>query len=227
MSRIPLCFSRRHPAFISLPLLLLWLVTASTASAHPHGWVDYTVRVLFDSQGRVSALQQRWKLDPMYSLTLMEEMKQDGGAGQQQQQLDALGSQIVKNIGKQHYLSHVYRNGKELELGQVTEYTALLSGQRVEFMFVLPLATPQKPGGDRLSWKIYDPTYFIEFLYDNEIDQPLTMSGAPEGCTTHIVHFKPDPKLVAKAAAIDVTGQAPDGMGKLFADTGKLKCPAD
>ncbi|TBW53320.1 DUF1007 family protein [Marinobacter halodurans] len=214
---------QRYPGILSLPSLILWLA-ASTAQAHPHGWVDYTVRVLFNDQSQVTALQQRWKMDPMYSLTLTEDLNKDGGS--QQQQLDALGGDIVRNIAREHYLTHVYRGGKELDFGKVTEYTTMLSGQRVEFMFVLPLATPQAPEGNDLIWKVYDPTYFIEFLYDNEIDEPLTLSHAPPGCMASIVHFKPDPRLVAKAAAIDVTGQAPDGMGKMFADTGKLQCPA-
>ncbi|WP_165856637.1 DUF1007 family protein [Marinobacter sp. JSM 1782161] len=206
-------------------LLPLWLL-APSAQAHPHGWVDYTVRVLFDDAGRVTALQQRWTLDPMYSLTLMEELSREGDARSQQQKLDGLGGEIIGNIAKQHYLTHVYRGDQALDLGTVTQYTTFLDGQRIEFRFVLPLAEPQDPDGDALSWKVYDPTYFIEFLYDNEIDQPLTLGNAPAGCTADIVHFNPDPKLVAEAAAIDVTGQAPDGFGKMFADTGKLTCPA-
>lgn len=105
----------RHVAIGLLALGMLMM--APLASAHPHGWVDYTVRVLFDDQGRMTALEQHWKMDPFYSLTLTEELARVKDGGSMQQRLDTLGHEIVTNLAREHYLTHVYRGEKELELG--------------------------------------------------------------------------------------------------------------
>ncbi len=213
---------RRLAALLLAPM---FLAASPVTQAHPHGWVDYTIRVLFNDRGQVTALEQHWKLDPFYSLTLSEELSRAEGDESMQQRLDALGDEIINNMALEHYLSHVYLDGKELEFGQVTEYTTRMSDQRIELFFVLPLATPQSPNDGKLSWKIYDATYYIEFLYDDKTDKPITLSNAPEGCTANVIHYDPDPKMVAKASAIDINDQAPDGMGQVFADTGNLSCP--
>lgn len=100
----------------------------------------------------------------------------------------------------------------------------MMSDQRVEFFFILPLARPQAPAGNSLRWQIYDDTYFIEFLYDDKTESPLTLVDAPKGCSTSVQHADPDPKKVAAASAIDMTGNAPAGLGRYFADTGVLEC---
>ncbi len=39
-----------------------------------------------------------------------------------------------------------------------------------------------------------------------------------------MIHADPDPAVVADVSAIDVTGETPEGIGRLFADTGVIKC---
>ncbi|SPJ34304.1 hypothetical protein KSP9073_02338 [Kushneria phyllosphaerae] len=200
----------------------MWLGTTS-AMAHPHGWIDYRVTVMVDDQQRVTALEQSWKMDPFQSLTMVEGLEGVTGGESMAQRLDALGHEIAANLATQHYLTHVYDGEQELALGHIEDYTTRLNDNRVEFSFIVTLAEPQ-PLSDALHWQVYDGTYFIEFLYDDQTEQPIELVNAPSQCHGEVVHADPDPAVVAGVSAIDVTGDAPDGIGKLFSDTGVIKC---
>lgn len=202
---------------------MLWM--APQVMAHPHGWVDYRVTAMVDDQQRVTALEQSWKMDPFQSLTMVEGLEGVEGNTSMAQRLDALGHEIAANLATQHYLTHVYNGDEELALGGIEDYTTRLDDDRVEFSFVLTLAEPQ-PLSDSLRWQVYDGTYFIEFLYDDRVEHPIELVNAPSQCHADIVHADPNPAVVARVSAIDVTGDAPDGIGRLFSDTGVIKCQA-
>ncbi|MCX2524743.1 DUF1007 family protein [Larsenimonas rhizosphaerae] len=202
-----------------LPVLM-----PATAQAHPHGWVDYQVTVEFDDHQRATALKQVWVLDPMYSLTLLEELSREEHITMGQA-MDKLGSDITANLERQHYLTHVYQGGRELAVGPITAYATTLRGKRVQYTFTLPLKTPVKADHQPLRWKVYDDTYYIEFLYDKKAKAPITLTNPPEGCSTTIAHATAAPGLVEELSAIDINGEAPAGIGERLADTGILECP--
>ena len=200
----------------------MWL-GATSAMAHPHGWIDYRVTVMVDDQQRVTALEQSWKMDPFQSLTMVEGLEGVEGDESMAQRLDALGHEIAVNLGTQHYLTHVYDGEQEIPLRGIEDYTTRLNDNRVEFSFIVTLAEPQ-PLSDALRWKVYDDTYFIEFLYDDQTERPIELVNAPSQCHGEVIHADPDPAVVAGVSAIDVTGETPEGIGRLFADTGVIKC---
>ena len=199
------------------------LLGATSAMAHPHGWIDYRVTVMVDDQQRVTALEQSWKMDPFQSLTMVEGLEGVAGDESMAQRLDALGHEIAVNLATQHYLTHVYEGEQELPLKGIEDYTTRLNDNRVEFSFIVTLAEPQ-PLSDALRWKVFDDTYFIEFLYDDQTERPIELVNAPSQCHGEVIHADPDPAVVADVSAIDVTGETPEGIGRLFADTGVIKC---
>ncbi|GHC29477.1 membrane protein [Kushneria pakistanensis] len=202
--------------------LVMSLVTLPVM-AHPHGWIDYRVAVLMDDHQQVTALEQSWKVDPFQSLTMVEGLEGVTGEESMAQRLDALGQEIAANLATQHYLTHVYDGDQPLALGKIVDYTTRLDDNRVEFSFVVTLAEPQ-PLSESLRWQIFDDTYFIEFLYDDQTERPIELVNAPSQCRGEVVHADPDPAVVASVSAIDVTGETPEGIGRLFSDTGVIKC---
>lgn len=221
MKVLPRFTLRRWPLLTTL----LMLSVAPQALAHPHGWVDYRVSVLVDDQQRARALKQTWKIDPFQSLTMVEGLESVEGDETMEQRLDALGHEIAANLANEHYLTHVYHDGQELALGRIEDYTTQLDDDRVAFSFIVTLSEPQPLTGE-LRWQVYDSTYFIEFLYDDQTAQPITLINAPESCHAEVHHADPDLVKVAQASSIDVDGEAPEGMGRFFTDTGVMTCPA-
>ncbi|MDH4574511.1 DUF1007 family protein [Salinicola acroporae] len=209
------------------------LLGASPAAlAHPHGWVDMSVEGVFDDQGNLTALRQRWRMDPFYSQVVMEEMATVKDGTSMAQRLDALGLEIRNNLATQHNLTNITLDGQPVAQGDVTDTNTDYRDDRLVYEFVLPLSTPQRLAGHTLSYRIFDPTYYIEMVHEANEDgsQPLpdalTLDHPPAGCTTRIVKATPDPQKVMEAAMLDKGENGEPNLGRFFAETGEITCPA-
>ena len=196
------------------------------AYAHPHGWIDLSVRVITDDKGVVSGLHQTWRMDPFYSLVVFEELQQVENASLEEG-LDQLGKEIRDNLATEHYLTEISINGEPQALGEVSEYTALERDGRLTFMFILPLETPQPLTDGMLSYQVFDPTYYIEVVHEEEDGQPrddaLILHGKPT-CELAILPADPDPDVVMQAALLDKDESGEPGLGRYFAETGQVDC---
>ncbi|WP_104204321.1 DUF1007 family protein [Billgrantia saliphila] len=205
---------------------LWWLaLLPGVLQAHPHAWIDFSVRLIVDDQGRLEALHQAWRMDPFYSLILLEELSQaEGGleAG-----LDQLGAEILANLEPQGYFTEARLGDQLLNLGEVSEYTVMERGGRVEFVFLLPLDTPQPLRQRTLEYRIFDPSYYLEMVHEAEGDTPRDDALRVNGelaCTTRIEPADPDPERVMAASMLDVNDEAEPGLGRHFAETGVVTC---
>ena len=202
------------------------LLASPLAMAHPHGWIDMSVRVITNDDGAVTGLHQTWRMDPFYSLVVMEELQQVPGTSLEQG-LDQLGSEIRNNLTPQHYFTEVRIGDEPQAFGEVTEYTALARDGRLMFMFILPLTSPQPLSGQVLEYQVFDPTYYIEMVHEEEGDEPspqaLILNGEPD-CTLSVLPADPDPEKVLQASLLDVDEEGEPGLGRHFAETGRVDC---
>lgn len=212
--------------FLGLAAGMVSLTISTSVSAHPHGWIDLSVRVITNDEGVVSGLHQTWRMDPFYSLVVFEELQQVEAASLDEG-LDQLGKEIRDNLSGYDYLTEVSINGERQALGEVSEYTALERDGRLTFMFILPLETPQSLVGNHLSYQVFDSTYYLEVVHEAENNQPLenalVLNGEPV-CELNISPADPDPELVMQAAMLDMDEQAEPGLGRHFAETGSVDC---
>nr|WP_244511260.1 DUF1007 family protein [Halomonas arcis] len=194
---------------------------------HPHGWIDISVRILTDDEGRVTGLHQTWRMDPFYSLVVFEELQRVEGttldAG-----LDQLGSEIRDNLSQQNYFTEVRVDGERQPLGEVSEYTAMQRDGRLTFIFILPLSAAPSLSGNTLEYQVYDPTYYLEVVHEAEDDQPrddaLVLRDMP-ACVLTVLPADPDPERVIAASRLDVDESGEPGLGRFFAETGQVVCP--
>lgn len=139
--------------------------------AHPHGWIDLSMRVITNEAGEATGVHQTWRMDPFYSLVVFEELQQVPGASLEEG-LDQLGSDIRNNLVPQHYFTELRINRQRQAFGEVTEYTAMERDGRLTFMFILPLESPQPLQGNVLEYQVFDPTYYIEVVHEADNDGP-------------------------------------------------------
>lgn len=207
-------------------LLALGLSLAAPVQAHPHGWIDLRMRLVFDDDGRLEALHQSWRMDPFYSLVVLEELGQAAGEGGLEAGLDQLGVEIRDNLAPQGYFTELRLDDEKVALGEVDEYTVMERDGRVEFVFLLPLAEPLALGGETLRYQVFDPSYYIEVVHEEEDGEPLDDALVVSGreCVTGVIPPDPDPERVMEAAMLDVTDEAEPGLGRHFAETGEVTC---
>ncbi|MFB9146028.1 DUF1007 family protein [Halomonas alkalicola] len=216
---------RRH--FRLAAVALLCFAMSGLAHAHPHGWIDLRMRLVVDDEGRLTGLHQSWRMDPFYSLVVLEELGQAGGDDGLEAALDQLGSEIRDNLVPYGYYTELYAGDQKQAFDAVNDYTVLERGGRVEFIFLLPLAEPQPLAGQTLRYQVFDPTYYIEMVHEEEERVPAEdalLVGGELACETLIHQPSPDPELVMRAAMLDVTDEAEPGLGRHFAETGEVTC---
>lgn len=194
--------------------------------AHPHGWIDLSMRVITNEAGEATGVHQTWRMDPFYSLVVFEELQQVPGASLEEG-LDQLGSDIRNNLVPQHYFTELRINRQRQAFGEVTEYTAMERDGRLTFMFILPLESPQPLQGNVLEYQVFDPTYYLEVVHEADNDGPskgaLVLNGEPT-CELSIIEADPDPEMVLQAALLDVDEEGEPGLGRHFAETGRVDC---
>ncbi|MFP8965061.1 DUF1007 family protein [Pokkaliibacter sp. CJK22405] len=225
--------------WLKLSLLAAVSVFSSQVLAHPHGWVDMTVTGIFDQDGKLSALKERWRMDPMFSQVMLEGIPAGNKDEPIEQKLDVLGSKIRDNLASKNNLTHVLLSDTDnssqtpasLALDDVQDYDTEYRQERLIFSFIVPLKTPVSLAGKTLRYHIYDSTYYIEMLHeadatgDNPLPGALTLQHAPTGCTTSINKAHPDPAKITEAAMLDITQQGEPDLGRFFTETGVITCP--
>lgn len=204
---------------LALPLGLLFLPI--DASGHPHAWIDLRSRVLLDDQGRIEALELDWLFDDFYTTFIAGEFVEAGKSSEEF--LRDLARENLANLTEYDYFTDVKVDGVKIALGDVTRYEMGLLDNRLWLRFELPLGAPVDPKRHRVSFAVYDPTYYIEIL--NMEGEPITFSGPDaDGCLGRIIPANPTPEAMSLAYALDQTETAGDGLGELFAETIEIEC---
>lgn len=199
----------------ALACLLVLLGSASPAGAHPHAWIDVSVDVLFDPEGRVTALRENWLFDEYYTAAVM----QKGSP----KKLDQLRERILRNLKDYGYFTRVQAGDRPVALAVPAESSARIEGNRLLMSFTAPLAEPVDAARTALTYAIFDPTYFIEMLHEARADAIRLVEGAP-GCRFRLIPPNPDPKAVAAASMLDRTQTGGDGLGVYFAEKVEIRC---
>ena len=153
---------------LRFPLAALVMIFAVTgvsfrAQAHPHEWIDLRVRLIFDDDRRLTAVEQSWMFDPFFSAYVLDELtEQRPDRAAIAAKADALGPEMVGNLAKHGFLNEWHFNGEP-----VTGLSGSFVGTRVtrdqlELTFRLDLDQPLDLRGGRFEYGVFDPTYYIE-----------------------------------------------------------------
>ncbi|HXP75871.1 MAG TPA: DUF1007 family protein [Stellaceae bacterium] len=145
------------------PALLALLLSAGSASAHPHVFIDYTVTVLFDDNA-AQAVRVSWTFDEMYSSMLLHDYTS-------RPPRDALTPADVKSLRKQafedtadyHYFVDLKLNGATLPVKEVTDFDARFHDHRMTYAFTLPLRASASQARNTLEIDAFDNEFYIDF----------------------------------------------------------------
>lgn len=158
------------------------------ALAHPHVFVAVKSVLVFGPDGRVTGVRHSWTFDDMYSAFALQGL--GGRSGKPtQQELDALAKVNVEQLEETGFFTFVRAGGRRVEFGPATEFRSTVDDKKLLTLhFTAPLKEPAS-AGKALTMQVYDPTYFVAF--ELEKTNPVTMTGAPSGCSLNIVQPQP------------------------------------
>ena len=200
-----------------------------TASAHPHVFVDTGIEVIFDAQGRASALRIRWHYDDLFSLLIMEDRGFDAdfdGVLTDQESAALQGFDMGWDpgfAGDTYALSGV----SPLILSAPQEWTADYVDGRIASTHVRQIEPPVLLSEQSLIVQVYDPGFYTAY----HIDPATVLTGAAAGCSAQA--FEPDlatadailqAAIDEQAGSADVEGDFP-AIGAAYSEEVRVTCP--
>ena len=186
----------------AVPAACVFSITAGSARAHPHVFVDFQAEILFDAQGRMTHVRNVWKFDRAFSAFAIQGLDAGPDGKFTEKELAPLAKVNVDALKEYAFFTYLSISRQRLKFEVPDQYFLRMYDGRLTLFFQLPLSTPTAPG-PRTKLEIFDPEYFVAFTFAKK--DPITLFQAPQGCATQIQPPHPlDAGIMAKLAAIPV-----------------------
>src|SRR5262245_17423754 len=167
-------------AAIALAAIAGLLLVPDRASAHPHVWIIMTSEVVYAPDGTVTGIRHAWTFDDMFSTFATQGLESKQKGVFTREELKPLAEVNVTSLKEYDFFTFAKADGKKAEFVEPTDYYLEYKDQLLTLHFVLPLNAPVKTKS--LDLQIFDPSYFVDFSFDEKAKPPATLSGAPEQC---------------------------------------------
>ena len=206
---------------LAVPLAIAPL---SPAYAHPHVWVKVQSQVLYDDRGKVSGLRHTWTFDEFYSAFAVQGLDTDGDGTYSKSELEPLAKENVASLEEFDYFTFVKADGKIEDRAKPQDYRLDLVDGILTLHFTLPLKNALDPVGQKVTFSVYDPTYFVAFDFD-ETNPVMLASNAPRTCQAQFNETKAvEAKLSEMGEAFYSSLDANSEFGSQFARTVSITC---
>lgn len=208
-------------------LALALLAAPLPAAAHPHIFIDTGLEVIFDAEGRATAVRVSWTYDDFYSLLMIEDRKLDADfdgvlTAEEEARLSGFDMDWDPDYNGDLF---VYAGEFEVPLGRPADWTASYRDGRITSTHLRAFAEPPAPGAP-LVIQVYDPGYYTAYF----IEGTPVLTGADEACRVEV--FEPD-RSAADAqllAAIEEMGRSGDlemdfpAIGAAYSEEARVTC---
>lgn len=228
-----------------LPIIIFAIVAsllmARTAHTHPHYWVEVSLKLDVDNQGRLIAIEQQWQFDEFVSAILLEGMDTIVPGRPPTSVLESESHRIVKDLIPYRYYTHLSfkhspANKKTIALPDPASHYLSVSQTDVSekgkprppvnlLSLVMRFEFPQPVNitENTLEISVYDPTYYAAFNFSST--KPMTLPKMPNvECETQVALPTPDEAMVAYAFSLDQNQRDTGGLGQHFAEQLALSC---
>lgn len=189
--------------------------------AHPHAWIDVRSTIVLSAEGLISAIEEEWLFDDLYSVAILEGLKED--SPEKKAVVSDFAAEVIENLSPYGYFMRITANGRPIKLSTVTQFKSEMKDQQLQLSFTAPLAEPVDPMRDDVSFSVYDPTYFIQMTHRQQ-DPPTIRSEKSHSCRAQVEPPNPSAEDIARAFALDRGASPEDGLGDLFAEKVHVQC---
>lgn len=209
-------------------LALCLCLSAPPAGAHPHIFVDTGFELVFDSEGRLTALRTAWVYDAFFSLLVIEDggHDADGDGAISAAELEGLrGFDMIWPEGFEGDVA-VTQGGQRAALGPPEAVTVDWQEGRLISTHLRRIEPPLDPAAGGIAVSPYDPTYYTAYAV---VTAPrFTGRDDCRGETWEpdlgAAELELQEALAELAPGIDIEEAGYPPVGELFAEEVRVTC---
>lgn len=209
---------------LTLVLVLVATLTigvSERAVAHPHAWIDLRTTLVLDEAGRLVAMEQEWLFDEFYSVFATDGWDLESETGKNA--LTDLARGNLDNLLEYNYFTEIMVNGQSLAFEPVQDFVTEMRNGRIWMRFTAPLKSPIDVFEEDVSYRVFDPTYYVEILHMK--GDIIAFRGPEAGhCTGRITAPTPTMEAVALAQSLPPDAEPDHSLGSMFAERVDVEC---
>lgn len=168
-------------------LLATW---TSPVRAHPHVWIVSIATFVFED-GKIVALDYEWKFDELYGALLIQEFDRDRDRHFDAGEVKTIQEKAFANLKGYNYFTAVKVGGSPIAIAEVENFSVTVEKSAAVYRFRLRLPRPVDPLHEAVTLSTYDPSFYIEILFDK--DDPVRFAGSHPPCAFEIGEDKANP----------------------------------
>jgi tRNA threonylcarbamoyladenosine biosynthesis protein TsaE len=158
----------------------------SSASAHPHVFIDCGVGLLF-SGDRIDGIRLSWTFDDLFSGFILQEFDRDRNGTLSPAEVRQIEAKHLAEFRRVRFFTMVSLNGKEIDPGPARDFTATVVKGIVTYQFTLSLVAPLA-STTTIEVVPDDPSYYIAYMATAA--SPQTQTIGPFTVECRIAHDK-------------------------------------
>jgi len=207
---------------------LVLVASAVPALPHPHVWVTMSLDLVFNDEGKITAVNHAWSFDPAYAEMAMDGLDTNGDGDYSPDELEPLTADNMASLKDYEYFTVLRQKGEKQAIGEAVEASQLYTNGRLTLYFQVPLKTPVDPRAGDVMVKVYDPDFFIDFALPE--DQPVSIIGSePAGCKLEVKPVPTTAELDQTRAMLATKGkdwkpETAEDFGAMFAQPVIYSC---
>jgi len=248
-------YKRMHSCLLIPLALFVSLGFPVSAEAHPHAWISVKTSVIVNDKGEAVALREHWLFDRTYSAYASADLSPHKNGKFTEADLLPLARENIQNLKEFSYFT-VFEDaeGKSIKLEEAKDIASAYekappsakqkvivyalpkgaspekddaSARQIAMDFTVPLATPVDLRKASATYRVYDPTYYVDMAhYEHD---PVSFISATDGspvasCYAKVDLPKVDQAMIFNAAALDKNATAPKDLGYYFSEKVTLSC---
>lgn len=168
---------------IRILLALVLAGFAGAAQAHPHIFIDAEVDIVFDDEGAVSRLDQRWTFDEAFSAWAVQGLDADGDGVTSTEELQELADENMRGLSQYQFYTYAGEGQENLTFHHLPGQTNSYENGRTTLNFSIAPEQPYRIGRE-LDLAINDPEYYVAISF--AVASKVRLVNAPPGCSMHL-----------------------------------------
>lgn len=165
-------------------LILIVMLFPLSAHAHPHVWVDVSVKANFNSKKQITSIYETWEFDDIFSSSVIADHDKNKDGKFDVAEIKSVRDNAFINLKNYGFYTHLFINDKKQKITEFKDFNAEIKNDKVVYEFTIPFPKPLNPFKDNVNLGIYDGEYYVELTYKNV---PFTVEGIESSICPHAI----------------------------------------